>query len=640
MREAGLNAKDPAAIRLFIGRSGGSSAADNRATQILVRAVEQTNYEAQAKALYKDTLASYDRLFNKIGDDLAQAPSIDIISNRGSASERAQLAKLRQNSFYTDAVEAHSVYLGRRMQLSEPVYGSYTGTIARRAYYSRFVVGKKTTRNQNVSIALTSTEAFNAGIEVARARGLAEPTTPEAALRLVNEAYGTIPGGAQRPNALGEITLIRGTYQSPRSPVVETTTQRPARRRRVSRQELIQRLLRQRDRNGTPVYTPESAATEAERLLALRRQDARVDVYSLVRKDFTPTRDRKGKPCGKSFIPKRLKCAKPTTARYKEPEPGQNAGTGLMQKVGKVALAAGVAAGGAAAFKNRRAIAGGVKIARNTIKSERAAYNTIKKKKLAEKNAYGGQRYSPQAASRAAQREYIESRQRAIVPHFAEMAIQKLSTKEMYQGLAQLPKPMQPLARNLVGKAKTVAAHMGLESSGMKMVSVNNKHNFATYRATDGSGTIASVGSVGDSLIIYNSEKKGEIRGVGRYGMAFTVDRKFDQRKGLTAEQSKSIAATTKSMFEEQKTQLPNNAFVFNIAYKDDGLGKKRAAVYKRMGFRQLPRGNEMWAIKDNGKFRKLSDDELEALMRILQGRTDSEQLRAYSDSYATYKGQ
>lgn len=633
MREMGLNPRSANDVGTFLERRAGNVAAQAVARRTLISAVTGKDYDIQAKNLYTQTIHSYDELFKRVSEDIGQAPAIDIVHNRGNSRELAALRNLRSNSFYNQAIEAHSAYLGRTMNLPSPIYGPYTGRIARQAYHARYVTkGADSSSNQNIRIRLTSTEAFNAGIEIAKATSRPEPGNARSALSLVNEAYGHPIGLYQRPNALAEILLVRGsqtrpTPSTPAAPAVE----RPARRRVRSRSAIIADLLKQRAYNPTTGayeqrYTPESAATEADRLIALRRQDTRSDAYLQVREDYTNPQERLGKPCGKSFVPKSRKCSKPTSRRYADkprPEPGES----LASKVGKVAAVAGAVAGGAAVLKNRRAIGSGLRTAQKTIKAERNLYNTIKARKLGEKNTYGRAKYSRAAASRAARQEYIENRQAAVrstIPAFSEMAIQKLSSQQIYEGLDRLPQQLQPGARRLIGKAKTVAASVGLEASGMEMVSVNDKNNFATYRAKDGSGTIASVGSVGDSLIIYNSEKKGEVRGVGKYGMAFTVDRKFTQRQNLAAPQAKEIATTTRAMFEEQKAQLPENAFVFNIAFKDDGLGKKREAIYKRQGFRPLPKGGEMWAIKDAGTFRKLTDPEMDALMDILRGRDDA----------------
>jgi hypothetical protein len=191
MREAGLNAKDPTAVASYIGRAGGNTSADALSYRTLVASVISNDHQTQAKSIYARTVNSYDQLFRRVAEDIQQAPAIDIVRNRGNRNEAQSLRNMRQNSFYNDAVEGHSAYLGRQLNLPEPVYGSYTATVARKAYHARFVAGKRRLPNNNsVSLTLTPTEALNAGLEIARAKGLPEPSTSLAALRLVNESYG------------------------------------------------------------------------------------------------------------------------------------------------------------------------------------------------------------------------------------------------------------------------------------------------------------------------------------------------------------------------------------------------------------------------------------------------------------------
>jgi hypothetical protein len=561
MREAGLNAKDPTAVASYIGRAGGNTSADALSYRTLVASVISNDHQTQAKSIYARTVNSYDQLFRRVAEDIQQAPAIDIVRNRGNRNEAQSLRNMRQNSFYNDAVEGHSVYLGRQLNLPEPVYGSYTATVARKAYHARFVAGKRRLPNNNsVSLTLTPTEALNAGLEIARAKGLPEPSTSLAALRLVNESYGWPMGEYQRGNALGEVSLVRGSASRPRGVAQEgtPTPERAARRRVRSRSQIVADLVQ-------AGYSPEAAATEANRLIAMRRQDARMDTYGLVREDFTPTPDRKGKPCGKSFVPKQAKCSKPTTARYKEPEPGQNAGTGLVQKVAKVAAVAGAAAGGVIAAKKGKALY---------------------------KNRRNVEAYSK------------------FAPKAMNAAITRLSQADVRKGLAKVPDRFRPQAEKLVGKAKSAMAYVSADAQGYNLRKVNNKSNFSVW-STDDQSRVMTVGSVGDTLVTFSADRSSSVdlrtesgRGVGVYDMQFNSDLGFQQKKGLDRQSQLGVAKMVKSMNTDVTANMPKNAVLRNIPYGDDGLGAKRRGIYEKAGYKSLPglRGNAMFATLDNGK--------------------------------------
>jgi len=598
MREYGMDPRKRDQIESFIERTADSSKADDVARNMLIQASFSTDYDTQARKLYRDTAQSYDKLFNNVLEEI-----------RSGAGQNPR------GTYYNDALQAHSSFLNRRLALPEPVYGSNTGQLVRRAYHARFIAPRSRLRsNANVSVRITPSAALNAGIEIAKAKGLPEPKTAAEGLRLVREAYGGVGG-------LGLIST--GSDAAPKAPPRTSTAsgaERPARRRNRSRPELVAMLMR----SGR---SKQAAETEADRIIANRRSDARVDAYLCVRNDFTPPGERKGKPCGESFVPKQQKCTKPTTARYVDPAEAkkEQEGPGIGRKLATGAAVAGVAAVGALAFKNRKSIQRVVSTGRNVIKNEKASYNTILKAKRAETNDFGRPKYSAEAAARVARKEYVQSRREAIrkqTPLVAEETIQRLSSDKVKSGIAKLPQRFQEPVRNMVGYAKKFAATTGLKADGFEMVSVNQGQNYATYKAKN--GTVASVGSYGDAVVIYHSQFKGKVKSVDKYGMAFTVDRRFDQRKDLDPAVATDIKKATTSMFKDQISALPDNAFIFNKPYKDDGRGKAREAAYKRQGFRTLPKGDEMWAIKDAGKFRKLSDEELSALMAILTGRRDA----------------
>jgi len=605
MREAGLNPKDPDAVRNYIGKVGGSSLADNQATRILVDTVTRSDYETQAKSLYKKTVSSYDRLFQRVADDLQQAPSIDLVVNRGNEKEQARLRKMRQNTFYNDAIEAHSVFIGRAIDLPAPVYGTYTGTLAKRTYHTRFVAGsKRLGTNNDVNITLTRTEAFNAGVEIARATGAPEPATTQEALDLVVRTYGRELGQNVRGNAIGSISLVQQATRSRGQTSTEATSQeRPARRRQRSRDAIIRDLIR-------AGYSPEGAATEADRIIASRR---RADAYLLVREDFTPTRERTGKPCGKSFIGKNEKCSKPGAKGYVDPAQGQNPTTDLLNNAAKVATIASGVATVVGAIKNRKKLR--VAARKGDIKLRKA---------LKKNNRQAHKAYVRVRVQRRAVGAVVRQRTAEVVPELSKRVIKRLSSQEVTDGINKLPKQYRERASRLVGDAKLSAAHMALRARGAEITDVDTVNNFSNWRTKN--GAILSTGSVGESLVIYNTTPQESLGGARTYSTQFRIDGEFDAKSTAAASNAKGIASLVKKMFNSQVEQLPDNSIIYAIPYANDKKGGKRSAIYRRYGFRQALSSDErLFAMKTKGKFTKMKDSHIDQIADLI--RNDSTNL-------------
>jgi hypothetical protein len=217
-------------------------------------------------------------------------------------------------------------------------------------------------------------------------------------------------------------------------------------------------------------------------------------------------------------------------------------------------------------------------------------------------------------------------------PETMNSAIKALSNEALEGALKGLPKKFQQPANNLVGKAKAGLAVVALNSKGMKLTSVDNKHNFSTF--TDEKNGV-SVGSVGNTLVQFQSKRIREAGGakgnMSTYSMGFTTDLTHDQKGGVGRGDSIKIARQVEAMFQEHIKHLPKNAYIFVHAHEKDGLGEKRAAIYKKKGFKEIqtPNGPILGALKINGKFEIIPDDneELNNLMRSV--RSDS-----YGEAY------
>ena len=614
MKEAGLDYRDPQQVRQYIGRaSKNTNQVDDNTTKLLVDTVTGTDYQTQAGTFYKKTLSGYDQLFKKVSEDVVRPPNINENVGMGTAAARRRnIEDLRRSSYYNDAVLAQSQYLANNAELTAPVYGPFTGLIARRTYYARNVAGPRTLRDNNeVTLNLTSSQVYNAGIEVAAKTGQPEPKTIDDALRLVTRTYG----GDQSEfggSSIGRINSVNGSVSStwngtrvertgpaPKAsasaPKAAGTGQpRSATRKPRSRSQIISDLLKQKGKGSN--YTPESAAAEADRIIGLRRQDARADSYLLTRQDYTEPGDRKGKPCGKSFVPKDTKCSKPGMARYADPEVNQakSGPAKPLETAAKVAAVAGAVAGtvlaakkGKALFQNRR--------------SSRVYTNTVNMG-LAK-------------------------------------AVRRLSQDDIRKGLQKVPARFRPQAENLVGKAKSALVYVQADAQGFDLKKVNNKGNFSVFK-NEKDGKVLTVGSVGDTLVMFNADRKSNIdirtetgRGVGVYEVQFTTDASYSQKQGLSKESQSGIGTMLKAMNKDTIENLPPNALLRNTPFGDDGLGRKRAAIYKRFGYKPIQgvRGNTMFATLSNGKVTPIEAKYEGFYAELIKGKSYEEAAKAFS---------
>lgn len=440
-------------------------------------------------------------------------------------------------------------------------------------YYHTRVVGGASSK-----YTITADEAVRAASELSGN----QVKTSQEAIALLNTAHGF--KGAQLEQRRDPFRRTAPGVEAPR----------PARRRARSRAQIVADLKR-------AGYSAQAAETEADRIIARRRTDEAEPDPRL--EAYLEMQQRLDKRCGKSGIPDNKKCSKPTPAQSREAaqrakgaaEPGLTCAPGSQQcgkicipqsatchikagggdlksNLAKGALAAGAVAGaaiaGRAAYKNRRSI-----------------------------NAYtGGARYMDQA-------------------------IKRMSEKDVRQGISKLPKQWQQPASKLLGKAKVGLARISADMQGMEVRNIDNDNNFSTL-VNPKTGHVLSIGSVDDTLVTFVSERKGAAGQFPKYGVAFQTDLSFSQKSDVSKAQSLAVSKQVKTMFDDQLSQLPENAVLFNKPFKDDGLGKKRASIYKRFKFRELKglRGGEMYALKNQGKLTAIPEAQEDYIAELIRG--------------------
>jgi hypothetical protein len=591
MSQAGLDASSPEVVRSYI-RSvplgiNLPANAQSRLYETLEVAVTSSDYTTQARSFYNSTLQGYDQFFRGLSTSVTERPGI-------RNPDRAR-------SFWRDGTLAHAEVLARRIGFDVgPITDTGTATVVKKAYHGAKVMTEK--RVFKTSVALTSREALTAASELARSRGLQEPSNVADSLSLLNSLLAG--GNDLNPTRLRDISLVRPPAPERGAPPPIRPALPPARRRSAASR--LADIRRERNPDGTLRY----ATLEAAQAELLRRQ-GRTDAARL---DYTDPSKRTGKPCGKSFVKRERKCSKPTSRGYADkpqPRPGATprgrrtypAGyipnrikhshsvsketskkiSGIAEKAAKVAAVAGVIGGGViAARKGRQLVAN-------------------------RRNNQTYTKYAPQAVNKA---------------------ITRLSQKDVSNAVARVPSQFRPQAEKLLGKAKAALAYVQADAQGYDLTKVNNDSNFSVWRNSQ-SDKVLTIGSVGDTLITFSADRTSTVdlrtengRGVGVYDVQFASDLGFQQKTGLNKESSSQITKMLRSMNTDTMANLPSNAVLRNVPYGKDGLGNKREAIYKRYGYKSLNgvRGNAMFAVMENGKVSKIKTEYEDFYADLIKG--------------------
>lgn len=207
-----------------------------------------------------------------------------------------------------------------------------------------------------------------------------------------------------------------------------------------------------------------------------------------------------------------------------------------------------------------------------------------------------------------------------LLPGLSKSAIGALSTSQIKEGLDKLPERFREPARNLVGDAKRAAAFMALRAQGAEIRAVDVNHNFSTWVTSN--GTHLSVGSIGDSLLTFGAERKGNVGKYPQYGLGFTIDTTYDAAGGIPSSQAKQLIRTTKAMYKAQLDMLPEDAFLFAVPHRADGKGAKRKSIYESMGFKAIPglKTDRLWALKNQGQFTEIPESQFSYLASMIRG--------------------
>lgn len=529
---------------------------------------------ARARAHYEETTQVFDSYYKKVAKDLeeiAGAPSNDPVMVQSGLVSLRSVAERRRVDYLMQASP-------KRITRKTSAGPAHDELFLKDYYYTRVA--------QSSTYFLSSDEAIRAATELSsnEVRSSAE------AIQILQ----------QQGFKNARLEIRRNPFQNKRtSSSTESGTApdggRPTRRRRRPSDA---QLIADRMKAGY-------SRAEAEAYLA-RLKEQRGDSLGI---ELDPReqaraemRSRLDKRCGKSGIPDNRKCSKTTGAQSEEArmrergakDPGVTCRPG-MQRCGNICvpqtatchingggsnLASTLAKGALAAGAVAGAVAGGRRI-----------YNT----------RHANQLY------------------RSSANHISK-GIQAMSSKQVRDGISKLPKQWQDPANKLVGKAKLGLAYIAADAQGLKIKHVDTNNNFSTWHNEE-TGHVLSIGAVDDTLVTFVSERKGKAGSFDKYGVAFQTDLSFSQKENVTKAQSLAISKKVKSMFQNQIDQLPENAVLFNKPFKDDGLGDKRASIYKRFKFRELPgvRGGELYALKNQGKLTAIPDEQADYVAELIK---------------------
>jgi hypothetical protein len=273
---------------------------------------------------------------------------------------------------------------------------------------------------------------------------------------------------------------------------------------------------------------------------------AQAEAAKIVRSRKTDAEDREDKKCGKSGIPEGRKCTKKTLAATGSSGPSAEKPKGNVKPSTPASPEPGAKPNNRAKLFKIAAIAAAVSL-------------TIGSASVAKK-------YSPQ---------------------ILRTGVEGLSSGAVNDAIKRLPANLQAGASKLQGEAKLSLAVMEMKANKMEMVGVDEKSNFSTWKSAK--GDLVSVGSVGDSLVAFYSERgSGGSKWFPGYNVSFKVDQHFAQKQGVDRKQGVKIAKTIESMFNAQVAKLPENALLTATPFEEDGQGAKRSSIYARKGFTDI----------------------------------------------------
>ena len=236
-----------------------------------------------------------------------------------------------------------------------------------------------------------------------------------------------------------------------------------------------------------------------------------------------------GKPCGKSAIPKGKKCHKGAATKVGK----------FIEKAAPVALGLGLAAGAIALHRRKRP----APPTSNPVPS------------IPKQPPRTPESFTNRSAQIQAQAEQLGER--------------------LNQRSRQNPNPT-PVPAPKSAPAKKVEV-----PDGWRNVVRNEKHNYVMGTHPDTKATLGKSVTPGGNVIDFKLSSSGEVE--------FRVNGDTNRRQSFSRQEGATILSRVERMLQASVRNLPDNELLWTNAYSNDGLGKKRAKLYERYGFKRDP---------------------------------------------------
>lgn len=563
--------------------SGGTAATPLRAQ--LTRDLEETlrrTPKGRADEIYRGTFRSFNDFYTQ------QATATN---NAYSAPRLTR--EMRRTGVEQTLLDGRQVRAGYVLGLVRPgseVRGPAHAELALREYHAREVV-----RTPRSMYAISDRLATAAASEIE-----GRPVSRAEAFSVLERAgfTGAVPQSSPATRSFGR----RRTYSPEGEAVYQLMRQNPGMTLAAAR-----RAVKRRREGGQPQgplvdrienETQEQYAARVQSLAEeqIRRNFSRGDAspelvrtaaYLAARSDRQEG-PRLGKPCGASHIPKAHECRKGQQVSREQIAPKQS----------------------------RAALTNGLKIA------AAVGGTAIVTKTATDPNVRLQLRELDARVRKSVSEAHYKVRQEAL-----SRSIDGLSNKQLRLGLNKLPAPYRTQAHNLVGRAKKAAAVMSLELAGYTPIKVDTTNNYVSF--TNKHGDIKSVGSVGDNLISYTfHDVRGDVTQILPPGrptkhVVFQIDRRFDQKSGVSDTDVKAIRTVLTAMFKDSVSNASDGTLLLNSAWDKDGKGSGRSALYKRYGFNNVQGIEGMqWAVVEDGAVKRIPRSEAtQAFINILENR-------------------
>ena len=208
---------------------------------------------------------------------------------------------------------------------------------------------------------------------------------------------------------------------------------------------------------------------------------------------------------------------------------------------------------------------------------------------------------------------------KVLVGMAAEKAADTEKVDEMIDN-SSMPESFKDGIKGMEGSVKVSLMEVALKIDGAKVQEVDKENQITTLEFKK-KGDIFDKGSFyslhkSKSNLVFFGTTRSNTRGDKSplYSMGFLVNTGDKRQEGGMKDRAegRKISSVARKMFVKHLDLMEDGSIIRVDAQGGDDAGEKRNRIYKRMGFRTLPRrGSTLWAIKENGVFTPISEDRI-----------------------------